>query len=162
MNLNLIARAFPLFLCGLLGVSVINPATPIIHHRDTEIAQRRGEKRPLIRRFDFGPGPLAAGYERVMPQNIYSREAGFGFERGPQIACINRGGKDPLRSDLCTSDQPFYFSVALPEGNYNVSVTFGDAQAESVTTVKAELRRLTLESVETKPGKYETRTFTVN
>jgi len=113
-------------------------------------------------RFDFGPGALAAGYQRVMPGNTYNRETGYGFEPGPQIACIDRGGKDPVRSDFCTSDQPFYFSVALPEGNYNVSVTFGDAQAESVTTVKAELRRLMIEKVETKPGKFETRTFTVN
>ena len=97
-----------------------------------------------------------------MPGNAYNRETGYGFEPGPQIACIDRGGKDPIRSDFCTSDQPFYFSVALPEGNYNVSVTFGDARAESVTTVKAELRRLMIEKVETRPGKFETRTFTVN
>jgi len=117
---------------------------------------------PSTLKFDFGPGTLAPGYTRVMPQNIYSREAGFGFEPGSQIACINRGGKDPLRSDFCTSDKPFYFSVALPEGNYNVTVTVGDAQAESVTTIKAELRRLMVERVETKPGKFEARTFTVN
>jgi len=35
-------------------------------------------------KFDFGPGSLAPGYQRVMPQNIYSRQAGFGFEPGPQ------------------------------------------------------------------------------
>jgi lysophospholipase L1-like esterase len=120
------------------------------------------ETSPSALRFDFGPGTVAPGYQRVMPQNIYRREAGFGFEPGSQIACINRGGKDPLRSDFCTSDKPFYFSVALPEGNYNVTVAVGDAQAESVTTIKAELRRLMIERVETKPGKFETRTFTVN
>jgi len=38
---------------------------------------------------------------------------------------------------------PFYFSVAVPEeGNYRVTVMLGDRDAESVTTVKAELRRL--------------------
>jgi lysophospholipase L1-like esterase len=67
-----------------------------------------------------------------------------------------------LRSDLCTSDQPFFFSVALPEGNYEVTVTFGDQNAETVTTVKAELRRLMLEEVHTAPGRFTTRTFTVN
>jgi lysophospholipase L1-like esterase len=113
-------------------------------------------------KFDFGPGTLSPGYTRVTPQNIYNRPAGFGFEPGSQIACINRSGKDPLRSDFCTSDKPIYFSVALPEGNYHVTVTFGDAQSESVTTIKAELRRLMVERVETKPGKFETLTFTVN
>jgi len=117
---------------------------------------------PQTWKFDFGPGTVAPGYTRVMPQNIYTREAGFGFEPGSQITCMERSKNDPLRSDFCTGEKPFYFSVAVPEGNYNVTVTFGDAAAESVTTVKAELRRLMVERVETKPGKFETRTFTVN
>lgn len=115
-----------------------------------------------IRRFDFGPGKVAPGYTKVMPENVYSKEAGFGFEPGSAIACQDRGTRDALRSDFCTSDKPFYFSVAVPEGNYDVAVTFGDAQSDSTTTVKAELRRLMLESVKTAPGKFITRTFTVN
>ena len=113
-------------------------------------------------KFDFGPGLVADGYKQVMPQSIYSRESGFGFEPGSQIVCIDRSGKDPLRSDFCTSEKPFYFSIALPEGNYNVAVTLGDAASESVTTVKAELRRLMIEKLETRRGKIETRMFTVN
>lgn len=113
-------------------------------------------------KFDFGPGAIANGYRQVTAQDVYSRETGFGFEPGPQINCFNRGGKDALRGDFCTSDQPFYFSVALPEGNYNVTVTLGDASGESVTTIKAELRRLMVEKVETKRGRFQTRTFTVN
>ncbi len=113
-------------------------------------------------KFDFGPGLVAPGYQRVMPQNAYSRDAGYGFEPGAQITCVNRNSNDALRGDFCTSDEPFYFSVALPEGNYNVTVTLGDADGESVTTIKAELRRLMLEKVETRRGKFESRTFTVN
>jgi hypothetical protein len=113
-------------------------------------------------KFDFGPGPVARGYKQVMPQNIYTRTTGYGFEPGSQVACINRSDKDALRGDLCTSEKPFYFSVALPEGNYNVAVTLGDAAGESATTVKAELRRLMIESVETRAGRFATRTFTVN
>jgi len=116
----------------------------------------------LSRKFDFGPGDVAADYEQVMPQNIYDRETGFGFEPGTQITCISRPGKDALRDDFCTSETPFFFSVALPEGNYNVTVTFGDAEGGSVATIKSELRRRMLEKVETKQGKFETRTFTVN
>jgi len=56
-----------------------------------------------------------------------------------------------------------YFSVRVPEeGNYRVTVTLGDPRAASVTTVKAELRRLMLERVETRPGEFETRSFIVN
>ena len=54
------------------------------------------------------------------------------------------------------------FSLSVPEGNYKVTITLGRADGDSVTTVKAELRRLTLENVETKNGKFATRTFTVN
>jgi lysophospholipase L1-like esterase len=75
---------------------------------------------------------------------------------------VERGGKDALRGDFCTSDKPFFFSVALPEGNYNVTVTLGDAAGASTTTIKAELRRLLLEEVHTAKGRFATRTFTVN
>jgi lysophospholipase L1-like esterase len=62
----------------------------------------------------------------------------------------------------CSSDQPFLFDVALPEGNYDVSVTVGDTGQASVTTVKAESRRLMLEQVPTRAGEFATRHFTVN
>ncbi len=58
--------------------------------------------------------------------------------------------------------KPGYTTVDLPEGNYNVTVTFGDDKAAATTTVKAELRRLMLESVGTKAGETVKRTFTVN
>lgn len=115
-----------------------------------------------IYKFDFGPGKVARGYTQVMPGNVYTKATGFGFEPGATIVCQDRNTRDPLRSDFCTSDTPFYFSVALPEGNYNVTVTFGDAQGDSTTTVKAELRRLMLERVQTQPGKFVTQSFTVN
>ena len=92
-------------------------------------------------KFEFGPGA---------EKNIYNPETGYGFEPGAKITCSDR---------MCTSDQPFYFSVRLPEGNYNVTVTLA---RESVTTIKAELRRLMIENVETKRGRFATRTFTVN
>lgn len=149
-----------LLFAGAYASGVMLPLASRAHaHRAPRSASRLSSS---SWKFDFGPGEVAPGYTRVMPQNIYNREAGFGFEPGSQIACINRGGKDLLKGDFCTGEKPFYFSAAVPEGNYNVTVTFGDAQAESVTTVKAELRRLMVELVETKPGKFESRTFTVN
>ena len=58
--------------------------------------------------------------------------------------------------------RPFFFSVALPEGNYRVSVTFGDAGTASDNTVKAESRQLMLERVTTRAGEFVTRRFFVN
>ncbi len=113
-------------------------------------------------KFDFGPGKVAAGYTQVLETTRYTKELGYGFEPGAKVSCLERGGRDALRGDICTSDRPFFFSVAVPEGNYKVTVTFGDPRGESVNTVKAELRRLMLERVETARGKTETRTFNVN
>ena len=113
-------------------------------------------------KFDFGPGKVAPLYKQVLATTVYSKELGYGFEPGANISCLDRGGKDALRSDFCTSDKPFYFSVALPEGNYTVTVTLGDATGESDTTIKAELRRLMVEHAHTAAGKVVTRTFVVN
>ncbi len=112
-------------------------------------------------KFDFGPGQVKDGYRQVLPANLYTKELGYGFEPGATVTCEDRGG-DALRGDFCTAAAPFYFSAALPEGNYDVTVTFGDREGETVTTVKAELRRLMLEEVRTARGRSETRTFTVN
>src|SRR4051812_8545054 len=115
-------------------------------------------------KFDFGPGKVEPGYTQVLPTTVYSKELGYGFEPGSNVTGIDRGG-DALRGDFCTSDKPdkpFYFSVAVPEGNYRVTVTLGDPQGESTTTIKAELRRLMLEHVHTDAGHFQTRTFVVN
>ena len=78
------------------------------------------------------------------------------------VKAVDCGGDDALRSDFVTSDSPFLFSVKLPEGNYKVTMTFGDAEGESTTTVKAEMRRLMLEKVYTANGSFETRAIVVN
>jgi lysophospholipase L1-like esterase len=126
------------------------------------ISLRAQTKSTVSRKFDFGPGALQQGYLRVTEQSVYSPETGYGFEPGAQITCLDRPGKNDLRSDFCSSEQPFYFSVKLPEGNYNVTVTLGDAAGESLTTIKAELRRLMVEKVDTKNGRFKSITFTVN
>ena len=157
-------KGFPIFFPCLFLISLsLALALFAVGPINIAVGQRADPPKPSPAwKFDFGPGALAPGYTRVMPQDIYNREKGFGFEPGGQINCINRDSTDPLRTDFCTGDRPFYFSVAVPEGNYNVTVTFGDEAGESFSTVKAELRRLMLERVETKRGKFETRTFTVN
>jgi lysophospholipase L1-like esterase len=113
-------------------------------------------------KFDFGPGKIESGYTQILPSTVYTKELGYGFEGGAIVTGIDRGGNDALRGDFCTSDKPFYFSVKLPEGNYRVTVTLGDLTGESCTTIKAELRRLMIEKVQTQTGKFVTRTFIVN
>jgi lysophospholipase L1-like esterase len=113
-------------------------------------------------KFDFGPGKIAPGFTQILATNVYRKETGYGFEPGAEVVGLDRHGNDALRGDFCTSDKPFYFSVALPEGNYRVTLTLGDPEGGSTNTVKAELRRLMLENVQTSAGTFSTRTFVVN
>ncbi len=66
-----------------------------------------------------------------------------------------------VEAKSCTSDKPFFFSVPIPEGSYRITVVLGGPQA-SVTTVRAEGRRLMLEKIPTKPNESITKTFDTN
>ena len=94
-------------------------------------------------KFDFG-GQAAAGYTSVSPTTTYTKDRGYGFEPGAQVARLDHNGSDPLRDGFCTNDKPFYFSVAVPEGNYRVTVTLGDAAGGESTTPSRPARRLML------------------
>jgi len=113
-------------------------------------------------KFDFGTGKAAAGYTKVLPSAVYSKETGYGFDFGTTPTGVDHGGKDLLKADFVTSDKPFYFSVKVPEGNYLVTLTLGDRKGASATTVKAESRRLMLENATTEPGKFVTKSFVVS
>ena len=113
-------------------------------------------------KFDFGSGKVESGYIQILSNTIYNDELGYGFEHVTQITSVDRGGDDALCSDFCTSSEPFYFSIKLPEGNYNVEVTLGDKDGESITTIKAELRRLMLEKIHTTAGQFERRSMSIN
>jgi lysophospholipase L1-like esterase len=113
-------------------------------------------------KFQFGAETAAPGYTLVSPTLQYSKETGYGFEPGANVTNANQEAGDALHRGAVTGSQPFFFSVAVPEGNYRVTVTLGDPAADAVTTVKAETRRLMLERIRTAAGKFETRTFTVN
>jgi lysophospholipase L1-like esterase len=76
---------------------------------------------------------------------LYSDATGFGYEKP------------------ATGEPPYYFSVRVSEeGNYRVTVKLGAPDVATTTTIKAELRRLMVEKVDTKPGKFTTRSFIVN
>jgi len=125
-------------------------------------ALKRPAESPASYKFVFGLRKTAAGYVQVLPGTAYTSGLGYGFDLGSKVTCVERSGEDVLRGGFCTSDQPFYFSVGVPEGNYRVTVTLGDRNGESITTVKAESRRLMLEEVRTPAGTFATRTFAVN
>jgi lysophospholipase L1-like esterase len=76
--------------------------------------------------------------------------AGFDLMAAPTVA-----------NGVCSSDKPFFFSAAVPEGNYRVTIALGGKLA-TVTTVRAEARRLMLEKIPVAAGKTYVQTFDVN
>jgi Beta-agarase/YXIM esterase-like, galactose-binding domain-like len=104
-------------------------------------------------KFDFGTGAPANGYTKVTPGSKFSYAGGFGFNAGSKVTAIKRKGNDILKCDYITSDKPFYFSVKIPEGNYDVKIILGDKVGTSATTVRAESRRLFLQNIRTKKAK---------
>lgn len=95
-------------------------------------------------KFDFGLCPAHNGITRVAPQAPYDAKLGFGF-----------------LAPAAAGDAPV-FAIDLEEGDYDVTLRFGDPERVTLTTVTAESRRLMLKPVATTPGEYVTRTFTVN
>lgn len=95
-------------------------------------------------KIDFGTGKSPVGYTQLTPQSNFDAQRGFGF------------------LESATPDHPALFGAKVEEGNYDVSIRFGNPTSATSTTIKAESRRLMIEKVETAPGKYEIRTFTVN
>jgi lysophospholipase L1-like esterase len=91
-------------------------------------------------------GPEVRTFD-LATETTFTPERGHGFDLG---TAPNAAGK------------PFFFSVAVSEGTYRVTVTLGDAATASDNTIKAESRQLMLEHVTTKPGESLTRSFLVN
>ncbi len=114
-------------------------------------------------RFDFGPGPVAPGYEHVTANMVFTPERGYGFEAGATLTEFENNTPGPGRCAGLVSEKPFFFTAAVPaEGNYRVRVTLGNPADESVTTIKAELRRLMVENFHLAPGKSTSVNFIVN
>jgi lysophospholipase L1-like esterase len=107
-------------------------------------------------RLAFGGGKTPPGYTAVQPGMDYDEKRGFGFEPGAVVRNV------AAPAHHLGADKPYFFSVDLPEGNYNVTITFGGGDTASNTTVKSELRRLMLENVVTARGATLKRSFTVN
>lgn len=90
----------------------------------------------------------AQTFDMTKPQPVYSDEIGYGY--------------DIVGAPTAKSNDPFYFSVKVPDGNYRVTVTLGSKKKAAETVVRAECRRLLMDKCVTKKGKFETHTFLIN
>jgi lysophospholipase L1-like esterase len=89
----------------------------------------------------------------VLTANSLYAPNGAGFDLGMAPEKVDASG--------CSSSKSFFFSAAVPEGNWRVSVVLGGSEA-SVTTVRAEARRLMLPWIATGAGKTRALDFIVN
>ncbi len=99
----------------------------------------------------YACGPAKTGGISLRESSIYSETAaGWDLKTAPKIA-----------NGACSSDKPYFFSIAVPEGNYRVEVMLGGT-ADSVVTVRAEARRLMLEKIAVKANVGVLKRFDVN
>lgn len=90
-------------------------------------------------------GRQKKGYTTISHETIYGKYS-YGYD---------------LNSDL-EDNEPFFFSIDLPEGNYLVTVLLGNENDETNTTIRSESRRLMLENINTSAGNFAEHTFAVN
>lgn len=119
------------------------------------------DPRQVSLKFDFSAS-AKKGSIRVDPQNIYNGTSGFGFESGDAIKFVKRNHTDALYDGFVTSEKPFFFSVKLPEGNYDVKLAIGDPEGVCDLVVRAECRRRMTERVVAIKNEFKTILFTVH
>lgn len=112
-------------------------------------------------RFDFGSKKPADGYISVSPQTLFSANTGYGFSHQSTPVAVRRKGH-PLEGTYITSNKPIYFSVALPEGNYDIKVLLGDKKGVSSTIIRAECRRLMTGQTITQKGEIVEAKFSIH
>lgn len=112
-------------------------------------------------KFDFGTDRTENGFIPITSTSKFDKKIGYGFMDISGLKSVDNGG-NALTEDYITSDKPFYFSVAIPEGNYNITLNLGDTKGTSETTVRVENRRLMLNGIKTKKGEIVEKQITVH
>lgn len=88
-------------------------------------------------KLDFGPGEVADGYFGIRSPVAYSPELRYGFVNPSLVFSGDSGTADALKSDYLMP-KGTDFNVDLPDGDYSVTVTAGDANNATETAVSVE------------------------
>ncbi|MBC7369585.1 MAG: rhamnogalacturonan acetylesterase [Undibacterium sp.] len=113
-------------------------------------------------KFAFGLAPAQpapSGFTAVSADTLYTPERGHGFDLGATVTAVTRGDTGFVTT---AADAPFFFSIKIPEGNYRITVTLGDPDGESSTTIRSESAHLLAAQLTTTTGRLITRTFYAN
>lgn len=123
----------------------------------SKVAVAQDAKRPSFK-FVFGKQKQIKGATILSSKSVYDDAIGYGFDFKTMPIFINKG----KNASLISSNQAFYISAKVPEGNYQVKVKLANPNGESKTTVKAESRRLMLENISLDKGAMKDEVFIVN
>jgi len=103
--------------------------------------------------FSFDGSSVLSEMECEQVSGAYTDESGFGYD----FRAANNG----VEANTDTGE-PFFFSVAVPDGDYKVTVRLGSDKKAGKTSVRGESRRLFIENILTKKGEFVERTFIIN
>ena len=104
--------------------------------------------------FDCSQAMHPKGSSHLSAASVYSAPTStFGFDFGTV--------PDAFIGGSCSNTKPFYFSVMVPDGNYQVTLELGGPRA-STTTVRAESRRLFVKQMNVAAGQSRRVVFIVN
>jgi lysophospholipase L1-like esterase len=127
-------------------------------------------------KYNFSSTPIA-GFQTITPTTpAYSAAQGYGFDFKTNTLVQYTPSKDGIEGKTAGKNpynwtgDPFYyplnnalfFSVAVPEGNYEVKLTLGSKDYNVQATIRAEQRRLMIEGWQIPAGQTAVRTFHVN
>ena len=112
-------------------------------------------------KFDFGGERVEKDFISITSTSKFDKKTSYGFMDISGLKSVDNGG-NALTGDFITSEKPFYFSVAIPEGNYNITLNLGDSKGKSETTVRVENRRLMLNDVKTQRGEIVEKQITIH
>jgi lysophospholipase L1-like esterase len=109
--------------------------------------------KPIL--FYFGSAQKTNKGTAINSPLSYSPSVGYGFD-------FDSSSNATFSSNAFQTEKPTYFSVKLPEGNYQIEVTMSAEKKASNLTIKAESRRLMLKELAVKKGEKATKIFNVN
>lgn len=129
-----------------------------IYNTEINLAQSKSDTvKSSEKTFSFVFGKTAKNKKNITIHQplSFSEKTGYGFD-------FNTTSNVSFSSDGFSSNKPTYFSVAVPEGNYQIEVVMGSTEKASDVTIKAESRRLMLAHFMVEKGHKATQTFNVN
>jgi hypothetical protein len=102
--------------------------------------------------FYFGTAAKTSKGTVIKNAISYNSSLGYGFDS-------NSASNVNINSNSFSTTKPTYFSVKVPEGNYQVEVVLGSSHTPLNVTIKAESRRLMLREFPIQKGQKNNKDF---